>query len=158
LYAAHTEGAVARARDAGALMPLAQSPGMLAGVRNWTARLRTSEALLDEAESLIAVTHTTPTYPRITLNAWRNEPGTAEMLDRVIADASKRGEGQMVGFAEFARALLHNGRGDPQTALAAARRALDELVFSKASCYANSSRQPSTPTSRTSPPTRSLRS
>jgi DNA-binding CsgD family transcriptional regulator len=131
LYAAHTEGAVSRARDAGALMPLAQSLGMLAGVSNWTASLRTSELLLDEAESLIAFTHTAPTYPRITLSAWRNESGTSEMLDRVIAEAAERGEGQMVGFAEFARALLHNGRSDPEAALAAAQRALDELVFFK---------------------------
>lgn len=37
----------------------------------------------------------------------------------------------MVAFAEFARALLHNGRSDPQAALAAARRASAELVFMK---------------------------
>jgi DNA-binding CsgD family transcriptional regulator len=130
-YTAHTERATRRARDAGALMPLAQSLGMLAGPANWTGRLRTSEMLLDEAESLIAITGTAPTYPRMTLNAWRNTPGTAEMLDRVVAEASNRGEGQMVAFAEFARALLHNGRSDPQSALAAARRASAELVFMK---------------------------
>jgi DNA-binding CsgD family transcriptional regulator len=87
--------------------------------------------LLDEAESLIAFTQAAPTYPRVTLSAWRNEPGTLEMVDRVIAEATERGEGQMVAFAEFARALLNNGRGDARAALASARRASDELPFFK---------------------------
>jgi DNA-binding CsgD family transcriptional regulator len=131
LYAEHTERAVRHAREAGALMRLAQSLGMLAGVRNWMGRLRTSEVLLDEAESLIAFTGTAPTYPRMTLNAWRAAPGTAEMLDGVMSDASRRGEGLMVAFADFALALLHNGRGDAGAALPAARRASLELPFFK---------------------------
>src|SRR5262249_40320643 len=131
LYAQHTEAAVGRARDAGALMPLAQSLGMLAGVSNWRGSLRTSEVLLDEAESLIAFTHTAPTYPRITLNAWRNEPGTDDLPIRGTTTAAERAKDQMVGPPKSARALLHNGRGDPATALEAAQRALDELVFFK---------------------------
>jgi hypothetical protein len=46
----------------------------------------------------------------------------------------------MVGFAEFARALLHNGDGNAHGALAAARRALDELVFFKGVCAARAVR------------------
>jgi len=130
-YGEHTERAVLHARGAGALLPLAHSLGVLAGACNWRGQFRTSEVLLDEAESLIAFTHAAPTYPRITLSAWRDEPGTLEMIDRVIADASERGEGQLVAFAEFARALLHNGCGDAEVALASARRATDELPFFK---------------------------
>jgi DNA-binding CsgD family transcriptional regulator len=63
------------------------------------------------------------------LAAWRGQE--SGQFEAAVADASARGEGLAVASAEFAAAVLHNGLGNYQSALTAARRARehDELGF-----------------------------
>ena len=63
------------------------------------------------------------------LAAWRNEPGVSERLDARLRDAYRRDDGWMIVQTEVERALLSNGLGRGDDALAAAQRALDHRAF-----------------------------
>jgi DNA-binding CsgD family transcriptional regulator len=60
------------------------------------------------------------------LAAWRGEDGLAlELIGAGIEDAAASGEGRLISVAEYARAVLSNGKGRYETALAAAQRACE---------------------------------
>lgn len=59
------------------------------------------------------------------LGAYRGEERSAiSLIDALERDGEQRGRGRLLGVADCARALLHNGLGNYPLALAAARRAL----------------------------------
>ena len=63
-------------------------------------------------------------YTSLVLTAWRGEESQALALIRAgLDDATSRGEGRAITLAEYATAVLYNGLGHYQAALAAAQRA-----------------------------------
>lgn len=117
------------ARHTGALTALPQALGTLAGASIPYADLRTAEMLLDEGDRLAEAAGTAPlVYPRLHVLAVRGDGDAADrLMDQVTADATARGEGLLVAYASFTRALLRNGLADYAGARAAALEAVDRL-------------------------------
>jgi ATP/maltotriose-dependent transcriptional regulator MalT len=70
-------------------------------------------------------------YGPIALAAWRGDADeAAALIESAVQEANVRGEGRMLTFTEHATAVLHNGLGDHEAALDAARRAAatDEMM------------------------------
>jgi DNA-binding CsgD family transcriptional regulator len=84
-----------------------------------------ASALAEEADALNAATGNTPLMSTsLVLAAWRGqEARLSELIEARAQDATARGEGRAVALGEYARALLFNGLGRYQAALAAAERA-----------------------------------
>ena len=83
--------------------------------------------LIDEAGAVTAATGSAPLrYPALMLTAWQGEEARAlELISAAVQDATARGEGRALGVAEHATAVLYNGLGRYDAALAAARRACE---------------------------------
>ncbi|GAA3293639.1 LuxR family transcriptional regulator [Dactylosporangium vinaceum] len=120
---------VREARQTGALTALPQALGTLAGASIPYGDLRAAEMLLDEGDRLAEAAGTTPlVYPRLHVLAVRGDADAADRLfDQVTADATARGEGLLVAYASFTRALLRNGLADYAGARSAARESVDRL-------------------------------
>jgi hypothetical protein len=100
----------------------------------FTGELGRAAELLAEEEAITRATGAPP-HPnaRLGLAAWRGvQPGTPEFLATMVEEATARGEGLALSSADIALAYLHNGLGDYDSALVAARRLveLDELAHS----------------------------
>ncbi len=110
------------AREAGALATLPAALNALATVLVHTGEFtRAAELVADEQ----AITQATGAPPlpngRLTLAAWRGrEHETSQLYKTMVHDATERGEGATVGLAQYALAVLHNGLGNYDDALAAA--------------------------------------
>ncbi|UBU15915.1 helix-turn-helix transcriptional regulator [Nonomuraea gerenzanensis] len=119
------EGAVASARQAGALSVLPMALTYQAGFLLHAGEFDAAAALIDEATAISEATGGAPMmYTSLVLAAWRDEEG--EALDHIRTTALEvgaRGEGRALGLAEYATAVLYNGLGRYDAALAAARRA-----------------------------------
>jgi DNA-binding CsgD family transcriptional regulator len=62
----------------------------------------------------------------LVLAAWRGQEAQAsEMIDASVNDAGSRGEGRAITLAQYATAVLYNGLGRYEAALAAAQRACE---------------------------------
>jgi DNA-binding CsgD family transcriptional regulator len=125
--------AVRLARDAGALAVLPIALSYRAGMHVHAGEFDAAAALIGEAEAITAATGGAPLrYTSMLLAAWRGaEDEAAAIIAADMADATARGEGRAVGLAHYATAVLHNGLGRYDAALAAARRACehDDLGF-----------------------------
>jgi DNA-binding CsgD family transcriptional regulator len=111
-----------RARADGALAALPQTLGPISTALLLKGRVRTAEAMLDEAEELAEATGMPAVYPRVHLAALRGNATEARgLFDAVVADATARGETMLVSYTRFAEAMLHNGLGDYAAALAVAQ-------------------------------------
>lgn len=122
------------ARESGALAVLPLALNHLAQLRVFEGELDAAETLLDEAEAITEATGTTPILiAGLLLAACRGDEGRASpLIEACEAEALARGEGVILGFADHARAVLHNGLGHYEAALAPARSASarDELMVS----------------------------
>jgi DNA-binding CsgD family transcriptional regulator/tetratricopeptide (TPR) repeat protein len=118
---------VRRARDAGALAVLAPALAYRAGVHVYSGELSSAADLLEEANAVTAsMGHTPVKYHSLTLAAWRGVPAEATpLIEAAIADGAAKGEGRLVGVADYTAAVLYNGLGRYEEALAAARRCCD---------------------------------
>jgi DNA-binding CsgD family transcriptional regulator len=124
-WAALTARYVQLARQAGALgeLPLAlisaTFTSLLAG------ELGAAAALTDEVQAVMEATGSRlAPYGALGLAALRGDETAATVLiDAAIADVTRRGEGVGVTFAQWARAILHNGLGQYRQAAAAAAAA-----------------------------------
>jgi DNA-binding CsgD family transcriptional regulator len=68
----------------------------------------------------------------VVLAAWRGDaPATSRLVDGIVGGTSEHGEGRTIGLAEYASAVLHNGRGEYHDALGAAQRgaAYDDIAL-----------------------------
>jgi DNA-binding CsgD family transcriptional regulator len=89
-------------------------------------------ALIEECDAIAAATGNAPLgYASILLDTWRG--GERRALDHFawgLENANQRGEGRAIGQAEYMSAILHNGLGRYDEALARARVACehDELA------------------------------
>jgi len=125
--------AVEVARDAGAVtaLPVALSSKACSDLH--AGEFGDAAALKDEGQAISeAMGSAVITYTDLVLAAWRGEEAAAlDLIEAGRKDAIARGEGRCIGVAEYATALLYNGLGHYETALAAAQRACqyDDLGF-----------------------------
>jgi DNA-binding CsgD family transcriptional regulator len=86
-----------------------------------------ASALVEESAAITAATGNVPLmYSSLVLAAWRGEEARAqELIAASLRDATARGEGRAIGSTEYAAAVLLNGLGRYEAALAAARRACE---------------------------------
>jgi DNA-binding CsgD family transcriptional regulator len=117
--------AVRLARDAGALAVLPNALTYRASLHVLAGEFAAASALIDEAYAIAEATGNAPLrYPSLLLAAWRGQEAAAlEKIEAGIQDATARGLDRAVGFAQWVTAVLYNGLGRYQDALAAAQRA-----------------------------------
>ena len=115
------------AREAGALAVLPLALTYRAAVLMRTGEFGAAAGLIDEAAAVTAATGSAPLRsPALMLAAWQGEEARAlELISAAVQDATARGEGRALGVAEHATAVLYNGLGRYDAALAAARRACE---------------------------------
>jgi DNA-binding CsgD family transcriptional regulator len=113
------------ARDIGALSVLPITLNYLATMRIFEGNLDAAARLLDEADAITTATgNTRISAGRLLLAACRGDEAQVSMLNEAIErDAAARGDGGVLTFGEYARALLNNGLGHYEHALAAAQHA-----------------------------------
>ncbi|GAA1396154.1 LuxR family transcriptional regulator [Kitasatospora putterlickiae] len=121
-----TGHAVRAAREAGALNVLPLALGYRAALSVHTGDFDLAAALIDEADTIAEVTgHSPMAYPALLLTAWRGEDvRTAGVIRGAARDATSWGEGRAIGLEHYLVAVLHNGLGRYQDALAHAERAV----------------------------------
>ncbi|MFJ9820992.1 AAA family ATPase [Streptomyces sp. NPDC101151] len=118
-------GAVGLAREAGALAVLPMALTYQACSHVHAGEFDTAAALIDEATAISEEMGGVPMmYTSLVLAAWRGQASQAqELIETTIEEVRPRGEGRVLSLAEYATALLHNGLGRYDAALAAATRA-----------------------------------
>jgi DNA-binding CsgD family transcriptional regulator len=125
--------AVRLARESGALSVLPIALSYLAGMHVHAGEFAAAAAMIDEADAIAAATGSAPLrYTLLVLVAWRGvEAHATRTIEADMRAATARGDGRAVGLAHHATAVLCNGLGRHEDALAAARRACehDDLGF-----------------------------
>ncbi len=122
-----TTRAVLVARHQGALTVLPIALLYRAGVHVCAGEFAAASVLVEEATAINEVVGVTPvTYIAAVLAAHRGQEALAsKLIESGIADATALGVGRMIALAEYARAVLYNGLGRYEDALAAAQRACE---------------------------------
>ena len=123
------------ARDAGALTVLPLALRSRVGVHLFAGELALAACVVEELEALAEATGShVVEYGALVLAAWQGrEAETANLIDASTRDVVARGEGLALAIAGWASAVLFNGLGRYEDALAAARQACghpQELLFS----------------------------
>ena len=116
---------VSRARDAGAIIALSTALSSRACNHVHAGEFGDAAMLIDEAAAIAEATGSAALkYARLSLAGWRGQEAEAlDTFEASVKDATARGEGRAVGCAEYATAVLYNGLGRYDEALAAAQRA-----------------------------------
>jgi DNA-binding CsgD family transcriptional regulator len=116
---------VARERGALAVLPVAVTHRVLAQIN--AGEFAAAVQLSHELDSIIeAIDAPLSLYTSLALAAWRGEESeTSELREVIIRDANARGEGAAIAFAEVNTAVLYNGLGRYDRAMAAAERAVE---------------------------------
>jgi DNA-binding CsgD family transcriptional regulator len=109
-------------REAGvlAVLPTALTTRIVACV--FAGRLTVAEELIEELHALSDAMGTpVPAYGPLFVAAWRGrEEAAVTVIDTAVRDFTASGEGAVLAFADYARAVLGNGLGQYQDALLAA--------------------------------------
>jgi DNA-binding CsgD family transcriptional regulator len=115
------------ARDAGALAVLPIALSCRAAVHVHAGEFAAASALMEEAHAIAEVTRNpAPNYTSLMLAAWRGDERQALKLMEVhTREATARGEGRSLGLSAYATAVLYNGLGRYEAALAGAQRGCD---------------------------------
>ena len=125
--------AVRLARDAGALASLPIALSYRAAVHVHAGEFAGAAALIHEADTITEATGNAPLrYTSLALAAWRGEEDRAvRLIESSVKEATARGEGRALGLAGYATAVLYNGLGRYDAALAGAKQACghDDLGF-----------------------------
>jgi DNA-binding CsgD family transcriptional regulator len=113
------------ARDAGALTALPIAWNTRAGVHRLAGRFAEAESMNAEADSVTEVIGSgIAPYGALSLAAFRGrEAEVSQLAEITIKDAERRGEGEALAFVYWARAVLYNGQGRYERALAPAQQA-----------------------------------
>jgi DNA-binding CsgD family transcriptional regulator len=124
------------ARDAGALTVLPLALNYCVGSRVCAGEFAAAEAFGEEARGVsLAIANPDVSISSLNLVGWRGrQPEALELIHASDRDAAARGEGRRIGAGQYAAAVLYNGLGRYQLALAAAQRALEyplELATSR---------------------------
>jgi DNA-binding CsgD family transcriptional regulator len=122
-----TARAVGLARQAGALAVLPAALTYRADVHVHAGEFGAAAGLIEEADATTAATGNAPLrYTSLMLAAWQGEEARAlELIQAAVQDATARGEGRALGVAGYATAVLHNGLGRYEAALAGAQKACE---------------------------------
>ncbi|MGW1618093.1 AAA family ATPase [Streptomyces sp. NPDC002172] len=117
--------AVALARQAGALAVLPMALTYQACSHVEAGEFDTAADLIDEATAISDAVGGVPMmHTSLMLAAWRGQTQPAmALIGTTVDEVRPRGEGRVLGMAEYATALLYNGLGRYDDALAAATRA-----------------------------------
>ncbi|MGS2617134.1 ATP-binding protein [Micromonospora sp. LZ34] len=117
--------AVRIARETGALSVLPMALTYKAGFHVHAGEFDTAAVLIDEATAISEAAGGVPMmYTSLVLSAWRaQEPQARDLIQTTIDEVGARGEGRVLSLADYATAVLYNGLGRYDTALAAATRA-----------------------------------
>ena len=88
----------------------------------FAGQLSAADQLIEEMRALTDAMGTpAPAYGPVFVSAWRGQEDTAsKVIDAAVRDFTLSGEGAVLAFADYARAVLCNGLGRYQDALAAA--------------------------------------
>ncbi|HEV2179349.1 MAG TPA: LuxR C-terminal-related transcriptional regulator, partial [Gemmatimonadaceae bacterium] len=125
--------AVRLARDAGALASLPIALSYRAAVHVHAGEFAAAAELIHEADTITDATGNAPLrYTSLALAAWRGEEERAvRLIESSVKEATARGEGRALGLAGYATAVLYNGLGRYDAALAGAKQACghDDLGF-----------------------------
>jgi DNA-binding CsgD family transcriptional regulator len=115
------------ARDAGALAALPLALEDRADFLLQAGELAVSAALFEEADAISEATGAVPQVSsRLRLAAWRDSENSArERIEGALEEGARDGVDQLITFAEYASAVLHNGLGRYEVALGAAQRSCD---------------------------------
>ena len=128
-----TVRAVGLAREAGALAVLPVWLIYRAGLHVHAGEFGAAAGLIEEADAITAATgNASLGWISMMLAAWRGgETRALELIEAVVQDATAMGEGRALGLAWYATAVLYNGLGGYEAALAGARRACEyeDLAF-----------------------------
>jgi DNA-binding CsgD family transcriptional regulator len=110
------------ARDTGALRVLPIALTYRASLHVHAGAFASASSLIEEADGIIEATEMAPLkFASLMLAAWRgNEAKALELFEAGRREATARGEGMGLGVLAWATALLHNGSGRYDQALAAA--------------------------------------
>jgi DNA-binding CsgD family transcriptional regulator len=116
------------ARESGALEVLAVGVNVLGQATSLGGDFARSARLMAEADAVTEATRTrVAPYGALVLAAFRGQEAEAsELIDATIKDATAGGQGTAVQYAHWAKAVLMNGLGRYEDALAAAIEASDD--------------------------------
>ncbi len=124
---------VQRARAAGALALLPPAIAFRAGVHVMEGEFASATALMEEADAIsLAIGHQPMRYHKVELAAWQGDLAVASgLIEAGTAEAAAKGEGRLAGVIGYTAAVLYNGLGRYEEALAAATEAcrFDDLGF-----------------------------
>jgi DNA-binding CsgD family transcriptional regulator len=125
------------ARNSGALSELPLALNVRSYIHLFRGELDAARALIDEARVAVEATGASlPPWGAIGLAVLAgDERHATTILDAAAADAMDRGEGISLTVVAWARALLHNGLGAYEQALAAAKEAVDCPTNSAAAAW-----------------------
>ena len=114
------------ARDAGALVHLQFALIFLARTHLLAGELAAAARLIEEDRLIAEATGNPPVASAMTLAAWRGqETRAAELIKVTVQEATARGQGRLVSFADYASAVIYNGLGRHDAARDAARRVFE---------------------------------
>ncbi len=115
------------ARDAGALVVLSAALNSLSLVLAWTGDFAAAAELIAEREEMIEAAGSQfylHPFGALQLAAWQgDEARTMALIEDSLPTAVNRGAGVAVASTQWATAVLYNGQGRYQEALAAAQQA-----------------------------------
>ena len=116
---------IRQVRQIGALAELPLALDRRARPLLFAGELTAAAALLDETRTVENAIGSTPwPYGALSLAAFRGQEASAAVLiETIMRDVTRRGEGLGITAAEWANAVLSNGLGRYEAALAAAQRA-----------------------------------
>jgi DNA-binding CsgD family transcriptional regulator/tetratricopeptide (TPR) repeat protein len=122
------ERQVRLARDAGALDQLPIDLGALGTNAAWSGDFAAAAALIAEADAVCEATGSRAApYAAMMLASLRgNEAEAAPLIEATITEAAAEGQGIAVTYAHWVTAILYNGLGRYEEALAAAKRASED--------------------------------
>ena len=129
---------VGLARDAGALDQLPIVLGALGTAVAWSGDFAGAAVLISEADAVCAATgsQVAPLAKILLASLEGDQAGAAPLIEATIGSAAAGGQGIAVAYAHWAAAILANGRGRYEEALAAARPATEDTFTLHISMWA----------------------
>jgi DNA-binding CsgD family transcriptional regulator len=115
------------ARDTGALVHLQYALDFLARTQVRTGELAGAASTINEECVIAELTGNPPAmYAGMMLAAWRGQQEPAsELITSTVGEATARGLGRVINFADYATSVLNNSLGRHEEALDAGRRAFE---------------------------------
>jgi DNA-binding CsgD family transcriptional regulator/tetratricopeptide (TPR) repeat protein len=114
-------------RDAGALTVLATALSVFIYVHIFAGELAVAASLIDEQRMITEASGSRlAPHAALILAAWRGrETDLQDLVEETIREVVPRGEGIGLSATQWVRALLHNGHGHYESALAAAQQLME---------------------------------